>query len=68
MRESLTVTNFSVVDSFRGAVDAAASGPDSLGLRRGERVVVWLPERSQEVIALHSSLRAGGSLRRSTRS
>ncbi len=42
------------------AVEAAASGLIWHGLRRGDRVAVWLPKRSEKVIALYGAIRAGG--------
>ena len=42
------------------AVEATAAGLIQHGLRRGDRVAVWLPKRSEKVIALYGALRAGG--------
>jgi acyl-CoA ligase (AMP-forming) (exosortase A-associated) len=42
------------------AVEAAASGLIQHGLRRGDRVAVWLPKRSEKVTALYGALFAGG--------
>ena len=42
------------------AVEAAAAGLIQHGLRRGDRVAVWLPKRSEKVIALYGALSAGG--------
>ena len=42
------------------AVEAVAAGLIQHGLRRRDRVAVWLPKRSEKVIALYSALSAGG--------
>ena len=42
------------------AVEAAAAGLLGLGLGRGDRVVVWLPKRTENVIALYAAMHAGG--------
>jgi len=41
------------------AVEAAAAGLIALGLRRGDRVAVWLPKRSEKVISLFAAMRSG---------
>jgi acyl-CoA ligase (AMP-forming) (exosortase A-associated) len=41
-------------------VEAAAAGLTDLGLRRGDRVAVWLPKRSEKAIAIYGAMRAGG--------
>ena len=45
------------------AVAATAAGLTERGLRRGDRVAVWLPKRSEKAIALYGAMRAGGSRR-----
>jgi acyl-CoA ligase (AMP-forming) (exosortase A-associated) len=42
------------------AVEAVASGLIERGLRRGDRVVVWLPKQSEAVVAIFAAMRAGG--------
>ena len=42
------------------AVEATAAGLIEHGLRRGDRVAVWLPKRSEKAIALYGAMRAGG--------
>jgi acyl-CoA ligase (AMP-forming) (exosortase A-associated) len=42
------------------AVEATAAGLIQRGLRRGDRVAVWLPKRSEKVTALYGTLCAGG--------
>lgn len=42
------------------AVVATAAGLIEHGLRRGDRVAVWLPKRSEKAIALYGAMRAGG--------
>ena len=42
------------------AVEATAAGLIERGLRRGDRVAVWLPKRSEKAIALYGAMRAGG--------
>jgi len=42
------------------AVEATACGLLEHGLRRGDRVAVWLPKRNEKVIALYGSMQAGG--------
>ena len=42
------------------AVAATAAGFTERGLRRGDRVAVWLPKRSEKAIALYGAMRAGG--------
>jgi acyl-CoA ligase (AMP-forming) (exosortase A-associated) len=42
------------------AVEATACGLLEHGLRRGDRVAVWLPKRNEKVIALYGAMRAGG--------
>jgi len=41
-------------------VDSTAAGLANLGVCRGDRVAVWLPKRSEAVIALFGAMRAGG--------
>lgn len=43
-----------------GAVAATASGFVTSGLRRGDRVLVWLPNCCQKVISLFGAIKAGG--------
>jgi acyl-CoA ligase (AMP-forming) (exosortase A-associated) len=43
-----------------GAVEATAAGLLERGLRRSDRVAVWLPKRSEKVAALYGTMRAGG--------
>ena len=42
------------------AVAATAAGFIERGLRRGDRVAVWLPKRSEKAIALYGAMRSGG--------
>lgn len=42
------------------AVEASACGLIEHGLRRGDRVAVWLPKRNEEVVALYGAMLAGG--------
>jgi len=42
------------------AVEATACGLIEHGLRRGDRVAVWLPKRNEKVIALYGAMQAGG--------
>ena len=42
------------------AVEATAAGLIEHGLRRGDRVAVWLPKRSEKAVALYGGMRAGG--------
>jgi acyl-CoA ligase (AMP-forming) (exosortase A-associated) len=42
------------------AVEATACGLIGHGLRRGDRVAVWLPKRNEKVIALYGAMQAGG--------
>ncbi|MBP7611477.1 MAG: AMP-binding protein, partial [Steroidobacteraceae bacterium] len=39
------------------AVEATAAGLIEHGLRRGDRVAVWLPKRSEKAIALYGAMR-----------
>ena len=41
------------------ATEAAAAGLIELGLRRGDRVAVWLPRRTEKAVALYGAMRAG---------
>ncbi len=45
---------------FVSAMQNAASGLIGLGLKRGDRVAVWLPKRREKVIGIYAALRAGG--------
>ncbi len=42
------------------AVEEVAAGLAQLGLRRSNRVAVWLPKRSEAVVAMFATTRAGG--------
>jgi len=42
------------------AIEKSAAGLATLGVCRGDRVAVWLPKRSEAVIALFGAMRAGG--------
>ena len=42
------------------AVEATACGLIEHGLRRGDRVAVWLPKLNEKVIALYGAMQAGG--------
>ena len=42
------------------AVEATAAGLLERGLRRSDRVAVWLPKRSEKVTALYGTMLAGG--------
>jgi len=41
-------------------VGAAASGLIELGVQRGDRIAVWMPKRSEKVVALYAAMVAGG--------
>jgi len=42
------------------AVGLVASGLMKRGLRRGDRLAVWMPKRNEKVVALIAAMRAGG--------
>lgn len=42
-------------------VELAASGLMERGLRRGDRLAVWMPKRAEKVAALFAAMRAGGA-------
>ena len=47
-------------EQLLAAVQSAACGLIGLGLRRGDRVAVWLPKRREKVTAIFGAMRAGG--------
>jgi len=49
-----------IYNDLAQAVTASAAGLAGLGVCRGDRVAVWLPKRSEAVIALFGTMRAGG--------
>lgn len=42
------------------AVEAIAAGLVEHGLRRGDRVAIWLPKRAEKVVSLFAAMKAGG--------
>jgi acyl-CoA ligase (AMP-forming) (exosortase A-associated) len=42
------------------AVELISSGLMECGLRRGDRLAVWMPKRQEKVVALFAAMRAGG--------